>query len=64
LVERIWEKKGLELGLVNDVTKKYDLTRIRGDRLPTFKDGKQAKQERKLMKIKLFEQWLLNHPRV
>jgi hypothetical protein len=50
LVERIWEKKGLELGLVNDVTKKYDLTRIRGDGLPTLKDEKPAKQERKLMK--------------
>ncbi len=64
MVEGIWEKKGLELGLVNDATKKNDLTRFRGDRSPTLKDGKQAKQEKNLMKIKLFEQWLLNHPRV
>jgi hypothetical protein len=30
----------------------------------TLKDGKQVKHEGKLMKTKLFEQWLLNHPRV
>jgi hypothetical protein len=49
LVEGIWEKKGLELGHANDATKKH---------------GKQVKQEGKLMKIKLFGQWLLNCPRV
>jgi hypothetical protein len=47
LVESIWEKKRLELGLVNDATKKNDLTRFKVDRSPILKDGKQVKQERK-----------------
>jgi hypothetical protein len=64
LVEGIQEKKGLELGHVNDATRKDDLTRFIADKLSTLKDEKQAKQERKLMKTKLFEQWLLNHPKV
>jgi hypothetical protein len=54
LVEGIWEKKGLELDDVNDATKKDDMARFKGDRLPTLKDGKQPKQEEKLMKTKFF----------
>jgi hypothetical protein len=37
------KKKGLELGHVNDATRKDDLARFRGDRLPTLKNEKQAK---------------------
>lgn len=49
---------------VNDATRKDNLVGFRGYRLPTLKNGEQVKQEGKLMKTKLFEQWLLNHWRV
>jgi hypothetical protein len=48
LVEGIWEKKGQELGLVNDATKKNDLTRIRGDRSPNFERWKTSKTRKKI----------------
>jgi hypothetical protein len=46
---------------VNDATIKDNLVGFKGCRLQTLKNGKQAKQERKLTRTKLFEQWLLNH---
>lgn len=49
---------------MNDTTRKDNLVGFRGDRLPILKDGEQAKQEGKLMRTKIFEQWLLDHPRV
>jgi hypothetical protein len=47
---------------VNDVARRDNLARFRVGRLPTLKDGKQAKQARELMSRGLFEQWLINHP--
>jgi hypothetical protein len=46
---------------VNDAIRKDNLVFFRGYRLPTMKNGEQAKQEGKLMRTKLFELWLLNH---
>ncbi len=42
-------------GHVNDATRKDNLVGCRGYRLPTLKNGESVKQERKLMRTKLFE---------
>jgi len=46
-----------KLGRVNDANRRNILARFKVGRLPTLKDGKQAKQEGELMKKILFEQW-------
>ncbi len=51
-----------EPGCVNDAARKDNLARFRVDRLPTLRDGKQAKRKGELMRRALFEQWLINHP--
>jgi hypothetical protein len=43
---------------LNDVIRRDNLARFKVD-----KDKKQAKQARELMKIVLFEQWLIDHLR-
>jgi hypothetical protein len=48
-------------GCVNDAERRNNLARYKVDRLPTLRDGKQAKQEGELMKNALFEQWLIDH---
>jgi len=47
-----------KLGHFNDVIRRDNLARFKVD-----KDKKQAKQARELMKIVLFEQWLIDHLR-
>jgi hypothetical protein len=51
-----------KLDRVNDAARRNNLARFRVGRLPTLKDGKQAKQVGELMRRALFEQWLINHP--
>ncbi len=47
---------------MNDAATTDNLARFKVDRLPTLKDGEQAKQGGELMRRVLFEQWLINHP--
>jgi hypothetical protein len=51
-----------KFGRGNDVARRDNLARFKVDRLPTLRDGKQAKQIRELMKKVLFEQWLIDYP--
>ncbi len=51
-----------KLNHVNDAATTDNLARFKVDRLPTLKDGEQAKQGGELMRRVLFEQWLINHP--
>ncbi len=41
---------------------RINLARFRVNRLPTLRDGEQAKQAGELMRRALFEQWLIDHP--
>jgi len=48
-------------GRVNDTKRRNILAGFKVDRLPTLRDGKQAKQKGELMKKAFFEQWLIVH---
>jgi hypothetical protein len=54
--------KILELCHVNDAARRDNLARFKVDRLPTLRNGKQAKKTRDLMNRVLFEQWLIDYP--
>jgi hypothetical protein len=51
-----------KLNNVNDAATRDNLARFKVGRLPTLKDGEQAKQGGESMRRVLFEQWLINHP--